>query len=120
MKVALLCPRSVPPTIGGAEQLWSGLASAIERLRGHRAELIWVDSPERSVGEVIRSYDHFNRLTLDDYDVVITGKYPAWMIRHPRHVVYMCHPFAGSTMVIPVTRRSIRASCRSTVAVSSR
>ena len=37
----------------------------------------------------------FDALDLAGYDLVISSKYPAWMIRHPRHVVYMAHPLRG-------------------------
>src|SRR4029078_11494773 len=34
-------------------------------------------------------------LDLSDYDLVVSTKYPTWMVDHPAHVVYMIHPLRG-------------------------
>ena len=41
------------------------------------------------------SYQQFARLDLSHFDMVVSGKYPAWMIDHPHHVVWMLHPLRG-------------------------
>ncbi len=91
----MLCPRGTPYVFGGAERLWHGTVDAINRLTDHHAEIVELTAPESSFADIVRSYANFDALTLDEFDVVITGKYPAWMVRHPRHVVYMCHPLRG-------------------------
>jgi glycosyltransferase involved in cell wall biosynthesis len=95
MKIAMLCPQAVPPVEGGAERLWRGVVDALGGLEDHEAELVFVPSPESSLVEVVDSYQRFADLDLNAFDMVITGKYPAWMIRHPYHVVYLCHPLRG-------------------------
>ena len=95
MKIAVLSPSPVPFTIGGAEHLWWALVEHINLVTPHQAELIKVPSPERTFWEVIDSYRRFCGIDLSHFDLVITGKYPAWMISHPRHICYMLHPLRG-------------------------
>ena len=112
----MLYPRGVPAVRGGAERLWEGIVDEITSQTDHQAELIPVDSPEASFGDVVQSYARFDALDLSDFDLVITGKYPAWMVRHPRQVVYMAHPLRGlyDTYVGPtdVLRSSLSPSAR--------
>jgi glycosyltransferase involved in cell wall biosynthesis len=95
MRVAMLCPQSVPPVTGGAERLWQGTVDAFNERTEHHATLVAYPSAEGSLIDLVGSYLFFDRLDLNDYDMVVTGKYPAWMVRHPRHVVYMCHTLRG-------------------------
>jgi glycosyltransferase involved in cell wall biosynthesis len=95
MRIAMVCPRGVPFVVGGAERLWAGLVAAINDQTPHEASLVEIDSPERSLREVLFSYTRFDQLDLDDFDMVISGKYPAWMVRHRHHVIHMCHPLRG-------------------------
>ena len=97
---------------GGAERLWEGIVRHLNLETPHRADLIAVDTPELTFGEVVTSYARFDELDLDAYDLVITGKYPAWMIRHRRHVVYMCHRLRGlyDTYAGPMTIDASRLS----------
>ena len=93
MKVAIVAPSPSPYTPGGAESVWRGL----ERTLGehHEVEVIKLPFPERTLPEVIRGYRSFASLDLDHFDLVISGKYPAWMVEHRRHVVYLLHPLRG-------------------------
>jgi glycosyltransferase involved in cell wall biosynthesis len=91
----MVCPQGVPVVRGGAERLWEGVVREINARTPHTAELIAVASPEANLRDVIHSYARFDALDLSHFDLVISGKYPAWMIRHPRHVVYMAHPIRG-------------------------
>ena len=95
MKVALVCPRHVPPVRGGAERVWDGIVREINARTAHTADLVAVDTPEGTFEEVVRSYARFDALDVSGYDRVISSKYPAWMVRHPNHVVYMQHPLRG-------------------------
>jgi len=95
MKIAIVAPSPVPFLIGGAERVWGGLARAISNETAHDVELIKLPSPERNLVEVMTSYEQFWRLNVDHFDLIITGKYPAWMVRHPNHVVYMLHTLRG-------------------------
>lgn len=95
MKIAIVAPSPVPFTIGGAEKLWWGLLAQFNRMPGIQAELIKLPSPERTFSELISSYRMFRELDLSHFDAVISTKYPAWMVRHPRHIVYLQHRLRG-------------------------
>ena len=95
MKVALLAPSPVPFMVGGAEAAWSGLYRELSGRSGIEAELLKLPSPERSLPEVMASYEQWYRLPVDQFDRVVAGKYPAWMVRHPDKVIYLLHPLRG-------------------------
>lgn len=95
MKLALVAPSPVPFAIGGAENLWSGLLAAFNALPGIEADLIKLPSPERNFGEILASYRVFLDLDLNHFDQIISTKYPAWMVSHPNHVVYLQHTLRG-------------------------
>lgn len=94
MRIAIVAPSPVPVVEGGAERLWRSLAGGLNSA-GHDAEIVTLPFPETTLAEVIDGYDAFRNLDLSDFDVVITGKYPAWIVEHPCHVVYMLHPLRG-------------------------
>ncbi|TVP61803.1 MAG: glycosyltransferase [Nodularia sp. (in: Bacteria)] len=95
MRIAIVAPSPVPFCIGGAENLWWGLLEHINQQTPHQAELIKLPSPERNFWELIDSYKNFAQLDLNHFDLVISGKYPAWMIQHPNHICYMLHRLRG-------------------------
>ncbi|KAG0925162.1 hypothetical protein G6F32_013655 [Rhizopus arrhizus] len=41
------------------------------------------------------SYERFSLLDLTHFDSIISVKYPAWMVRHPDHRIYMAHCLRG-------------------------
>jgi len=95
MKIAIVAPSSVPFVIGGAEKLWWGLVSYINENTNHQADIIKLPVLENNFWSLIDGYQRFSTLRLDGFDLVISGKYPAWMIQHPRHVCYMLHRLRG-------------------------
>lgn len=95
MKVALVAPSPVPFCLGGAENLWKGLLEALNARPGVEADLIKLPSPERNAREIIASYRAFAELDLSHFDRVISTKYPAWMVAHPQHTVYLQHTLRG-------------------------
>lgn len=95
MKIALLAPSPVPFVIGGAENLWTGWISALNAQTGVEADLIKFPSPERNFWEIVDSYRRFAGLDLSHFDRIITAKYPAWMVDHPDHHVFMLHKLRG-------------------------
>lgn len=95
MKVAILAPSPVPFGPGGAEAVWAGLYRHLLDETPHDVELVKVPVRERTLPEVMAAYRTMSELDLDHFDCVITGKYPAWMVQHPRHVVYLLHPLRG-------------------------
>ncbi|MBE9035243.1 glycosyltransferase family 4 protein [aff. Roholtiella sp. LEGE 12411] len=95
MQIAIIAPSPVPFCIGGAENLWWGLLKSINQNTHHQAELIKLPSPERNFWELIDSYKSFSELDLTHFDLVISGKYPGWMVQHPNHICYMLHRLRG-------------------------
>ena len=95
MKIAIVTPHPIPFALGGAENLWWGLQDHFEHHTPHRCDIISLLSPEGSFWDLVASYESFSKLDLSAYDCVISGKYPAWMVRHPNHVCYMLHRLRG-------------------------
>lgn len=95
MKIAIVAPSPIPYGPGGAEAVWAGLYHQLLVNSPHDVELIKIPVRESSLPEVMSAYEAFAKLDLSHFDLVISGKYPAWMVDHPRHVVYMLHPLRG-------------------------
>jgi len=95
MNIAIVAPSPVPLVIGGAENLWLGLQRFINEETGHHCELFKIPTREGSLLDLVDSYRSCSRLDVDSYDRVITGKYPAWMVQHRSHAIYMLHPLRG-------------------------
>ncbi|GHD12828.1 glycosyltransferase family 4 protein [Tianweitania populi] len=95
MKIAIVTPHPIPFVIGGAENLWWGLQNHIEQHTPHTCDIVSLVSPEDTLDGLVSSYKAFSELDLSAYDCVISGKYPAWMVRHPNHVCYMLHRLRG-------------------------
>jgi glycosyltransferase involved in cell wall biosynthesis len=95
VNIVIVAPCHVPLAIGGAEKLWWGLLQHLNRSTPHHADIVKLPGPERDFWEVVSSYRAFSELDLTYYDAIISGKYPAWMSDHPRHVCYMLHPLRG-------------------------
>jgi glycosyltransferase involved in cell wall biosynthesis/SAM-dependent methyltransferase len=95
MHIAIVGPSPVPFAWGGAESLLAGLSDHIELLTEHHVELLKLPSRERSFWELVDTYRRFWSLDLSHFDLVISTKYPAWMVRHPNHLCYMLHPLRG-------------------------
>ncbi|QBC43116.1 glycosyltransferase [Iodobacter fluviatilis] len=95
MKVAIVAPSGVPFVWGGAENIWKGLWLTLNQQENITAELIKLPSPEHDFWAIIQSYQNFAELDLNHFDLVISTKYPAWMIAHPRHILFMQHTLRG-------------------------
>jgi glycosyltransferase involved in cell wall biosynthesis len=95
MRIALVAPSAVPFGVGGAEKLWWGLSSYVNRHTPHAMELVKLPSPERNFWEIVESYRQFSQLNLDHFDLVVSTKYPAWMVAHGNHIVYLQHRLRG-------------------------
>ncbi len=95
MKIGIVAPSPVPFTIGGAENLHWGLLQYINRHTPDQAELIKLPSPEGNLRDLVASYRRFCRLDLSHFDLLISTKYPAWMVSHDNHVCYMLHRLRG-------------------------
>ncbi len=95
MKIAVVSPSPVPFTIGGAENLMWGLCDSINKYTEHQADLIKLPTKERSFWDLIDSYYSFYKLDLSHFDLVITSKYPSWMVQHDNSICYMMHTLRG-------------------------
>jgi glycosyltransferase involved in cell wall biosynthesis len=95
MNIAIVGPSPKPFTIGGMEYLLWGLYEHINKDTPHKAELIKLPTQENSFWNLINSYKQFYKLDLSHFDMVITTKYPAWMVEHDNHVCYMAHRLRG-------------------------
>lgn len=95
MKIALIAPSPIPYTMGGAEKLWFGIYKYINENTNHQCELIKIPVNENSFWGLIDSYYDFFKLDLSYFDMVISGKYPAWMVNHHNHHLYMLHCLRG-------------------------
>ena len=95
MNIALISPSPKPFNVGGIEKLMLGLYSKIDELTDNKVELIKLPTEENGFWELLGSYEQFYNLDLDHFDMVITLKYPAWMVQHKNHVLYMAHHLRG-------------------------
>ena len=109
MKIALVAPSGVPFTVGGAEKLWWGLQHHANQLSDHQLELIKLPSAERNFPELIASYQRFAELDLSHFDRVISTKYPAWMVEHSDHHLYLQHTLRGLYDTYPWPQRAEHA-----------
>jgi glycosyltransferase involved in cell wall biosynthesis len=95
MKIGIVAPSSVPFIKGGAENLHESLRVYLDGETAHDADLVALPSPEADFWSLMASYRAFSELDVSRFDLVISTKYPAWMIDHPRHVCYMLHRLRG-------------------------
>lgn len=95
MRVAILAPAPVPQVWGGTERAVEGLRRAIEQRADHVAEVVKLPVDESNLPALIDAYSRFADLDLTAFDRVISVKYPAWMVAHPHHTVYLFHPLRG-------------------------
>lgn len=93
--IAIIAPSSVPFQVGGAEKFWWGLREGLARYSECLVELIKIPAPEANFEQIVSSYRAFSQLDLSHFDMVISSKYPAWMVNHHNHVLYMQHPLRG-------------------------
>lgn len=92
MDVAIVAPCPVPYTIGGAENLCRWLLDHINNETEHQAEAIKLPIREHGFWPLIDAYARFAEIDLAGFDIVVSMKYPSWMVQHREHVVYMVHP----------------------------
>ncbi|MGC8790688.1 MAG: glycosyltransferase family 4 protein [Desulfurella sp.] len=95
MKIAIVTPSPVPFVVGGAEKLFMGLLWYFNKLTPHSVELIKLPCKDQEFWSLMDCYKRFSELKLDYFDMVITTKYPAWMINHKNHHLYLQHTCRG-------------------------
>lgn len=95
MKLAIVAPSPIPFVVGGAENLWMGMLHHFNQVEGVEAELIKVPVQEHNLAAIGRAYAAFLDLSLNHFDMVISTKYPAWIVQHDDHHVYLQHKLRG-------------------------
>lgn len=89
MKVLVLCNR-IPFVWGGAEELATHLVRNL-RLHGHEAECMRIpfawDPPDGLINEMLVA----RSLRITNVDRVISLKFPAYLIPHDNHVIWLLH-----------------------------
>lgn len=95
MKRIIICAAQVPFVRGGAEYLVDGLHDALVQ-RGHMVDVVrlpfaWHPAeriPENALAWRMLDLTHVNDIPIDQ---VICTKFPSYMVRHPRKVVWLVH-----------------------------
>jgi len=95
MDIAIVAPSPIPFNMGGAEKLLLGMYNYLDNYTKHRVEVIKIPVRENSFWDLVDSYRKFYELDVSHFDKVITTKYPAWMVQHRNHSVYMLHRLRG-------------------------
>jgi len=95
VKIAIVAPSPIPFTVGGAEKLWWGILEYINKHTTYHCELIKIPTKEDNFWNLIDSYYKFYSLDLSHFDMIISTKYPVWMVQHHNHHLYMFHCLRG-------------------------
>lgn len=111
MKICLVTPSPVPFVMGGAEKLFLGMVEAINHHTSHVADLIKIPVFEQSFWGIVDGYRRFANLDLSHFDVVISTKYPAWMIRHKNHHIYLQHKLRGFYDLYRICPQGMKTRC---------
>ena len=93
----LICGTQVPFSHGGAELLVDSLAAELSR-RGHRVEVVRVPFAWSDRLTILKSALAWRLLDLtsaagEPIDLVIPTRFPSYLVRHPRKVVWLVHQF---------------------------
>jgi glycosyltransferase involved in cell wall biosynthesis len=94
-KRIIICATQVPFVRGGAEQLVDGLYDALHA-RGHEVEIVRLPFAWHPVQRITESAMAWRLLDITHVngapvDQVICTKFPSYLVRHPRKVVWLVH-----------------------------
>jgi len=106
MKIVLAAPSPVDFLIGGAEKLFMGMLYNLNQLSIHDIELIKIPCKDQNFWTLMEGYKKFSELNLDHFDMLITTKYPAWMIKHHNHMIYAQHTCRGVYDLYHLSKKS--------------
>jgi glycosyltransferase involved in cell wall biosynthesis len=95
MKTVLVCAVQAPFTLGGAEILVGELKVNLER-RGFLVDVVNIPFHGHPVSELVRQALVWRLLEVREtsgrpVDLVISTKFPSYLVRHPRKVVWLFH-----------------------------
>jgi glycosyltransferase involved in cell wall biosynthesis len=90
----IVAPSPVPLRLGGAERHWDTMRRSLEAA-GVATDVVKLPVREHTLVDLLEGYEAFSCLDLSHADLVVSGKYPAWMVQHANHVVWMLHPLRG-------------------------
>jgi glycosyltransferase involved in cell wall biosynthesis len=95
MKTALVCAVQAPFVTGGAEILVAELSENLRR-RGYRVEVVQLPFRGAPVSTLLRQALVWRLLEVGEadgppVDLVIATKFPSYLVRHPRKVVWLFH-----------------------------
>lgn len=93
----VICAAQIPFIRGGAEVLYESLRDELLR-RGHRAEIVSLPFNWSSRLNIIQSALAWRMVDLtsaagEPIDLVIATRFPSYLVRHPRKVVWLIHQF---------------------------
>ncbi|HLN96971.1 MAG TPA: glycosyltransferase family 4 protein [Pyrinomonadaceae bacterium] len=96
----LICTTQVPFTTGGAESHVAGLRRALIQA-GHNAEVVALPFKWYPPGEIMRGALAWRLLDLTEsngkpVDLVIGMKFPAYLVSHPRKVLWIMHQYRAA------------------------
>ena len=100
MRNVLICTTQVPFTTGGAESHVEGLKRALIEA-GHNAEVVALPFKWYPPAEIMRSALAWRLLDLSEangkpVDLVIGMKFPAYLVAHPRKVLWIMHQYRAA------------------------
>lgn len=92
-----ICAAHIPFVRGGAEVLYESLAAELRR-RGHAVEIVAIPFNWRTRSSLVRSALAWRMVDLEEVagrriDLVIGTRFPSYLVRHPRKVVWLIHQF---------------------------
>jgi glycosyltransferase involved in cell wall biosynthesis len=93
----VICAAQIPFIRGGAEVLYESLRDELVR-RGHRAEIVSLPFNWSSRLNILQSALAWRFVDLtaaagEPIDLVIATRFPSYLVRHPRKVVWLIHQF---------------------------
>jgi glycosyltransferase involved in cell wall biosynthesis len=95
VNIAIISPSPKPFAMGGIEKLMMGMYTNIDELTDHKIELLKIPTQENNFWNLLDSYEAFYKFDASHFDMIITCKYPAWMVQHSNHIIYMAHHLRG-------------------------
>lgn len=77
---------------GGTEVLVEKLVESLESVH-HEVQTIYLEAKLGKPTEILDSISAFQNLDLSSFDTVITLRFPAYHVKHPKKIVWLLHQF---------------------------